>query len=410
MTSIATPEPVREPAVDPHAPKLSPDDPRLQLARPRARTLRAGPIAILVGCLLGAVLLAVALAFQSPSRKVQSAAEPSAAPAPPAVPDTIRNAGANRASLLSMRDAGWGEHELRAVGPEDRTEREARELDQKARGAGILFASPAGPEERALPTEPGVAPRAGSLEGESASAAPAPSASVDPNLQDRKNAFLGGRGGVKHADYLEVALQHPRSPYEIKAGTVLPAVLITAINSDLPGPVVAQVREHVYDTVTGNTLLVPQGSRLIAQYDSMVAWGQERVLLCWNRLVLPNGDSMDLQCMPAADLKGAAGLTDEVDEHWWRILKGAAVATLLSAGTAYVAGDTTSYNPSVGQVMARSASGEIGQVGAQLTRNNLSIQPTITVRPGFSVNVIVTKDMIVPPYPDPPTALGLRHD
>jgi type IV secretion system protein VirB10 len=174
--------------------------------------------------------------------------------------------------------------------------------------------------------------------------------------------------------------------------------------------VVAQVREHVYDTATGNTLLVPQGSRLIAQYDSMVAWGQERVLLCWNRLVLPNGDSMDLQCMPAADLKGAAGLTDEVDEHWWRILKGAAVATLLSAGTAYVAGDTTSYNPTVGQVMARSASGEIGQVGAQLTRNNLSIQPTITVRPGFSVNVIVTKDMIVPPYPDPPTALGLRHD
>jgi type IV secretion system protein VirB10 len=322
------------------------------------------------------------------------------------VPDTIRNAGAHRASLLSMRDAGWGEHEVRAAGPEDPAQREARDLDQKARGAGILFASPAGPDERGLPTEPGVAPRAGSLEGEAPSAAPA----VDPNLQDRKNAFLSGKGGVKHADYLDVALQHPRSPNEIKAGTVLPAVLITAINSDLPGPVVAQVREHVYDTVSGNTLLVPQGSRLIAQYDSMVAWGQERVLLCWQRLVLPNGDSMDLQCMPAADLKGAAGLADEVDEHWWRILKGATVATLLSVGTAYAAGDTTAYNPTVGQVTARSASGEIGTVGAQLTRNNLSVQPTITVRPGFSVNVIVTKDMIVPPYPDPPTALGLRHE
>jgi type IV secretion system protein VirB10 len=400
MTSIATPEPVREPAADPHAPKLSPDDPRLRLARPRARTLRAGPIAILVGCLLGAVLLAVALAFESPSPKVQSAAEPIAAPAPPAVPDTIRNAQPNRPTLLSLRDAGGGERALSAMGPEDPEERAARELDQKARGAGILFASPAAPEER-----PEVLPRAGSLEGEVSSAAPAPSASVDPNLQDRKNAFLGGRGGVKAADYLEVALQHPRSPYEIKAGTVLPAVLITAINSDLPGPVLAQVREHVYDTVTGNTLLVPQGSRLIAQCDSMVAWGQERVLLCWNRLVLPNGDSMDLQCMPAADLRGAAGLADEVDEHWWRVLKGTAVATLLSVGTAFVAGDTTSYNPTVGQVAARSASGEIGQVGAQLTRNNLSIQPTITVRPGFSVNVIVTKDMIVPPYPDPPTAL-----
>jgi type IV secretion system protein TrbI len=400
MTTALTPEQVREPAVDPHAPKFSPDDPRLQLARPQARTLRSGPIAILVGCLLGAVMLAVALAFESPSRKVQSAAEPSAAPAPPAVPDTIRNAGANRAALLSMRDAGWAEHELRAVGPEDPEQRAAREVNQKARGAGILLASPAGPEER-----PEAPPRVGSPEPEPSSAAPAPSASVDPNLQDRKNAFLGGKGGVKHADYLEVAMQHPRSPYEIKAGTVLPAVLITAINSDLPGPVVAQVREHVYDTVSGNTLLVPQGSRLIAQYDSMVAWGQERVLLCWNRLVLPNGDSMDLQCMPAADLKGAAGLADEVDEHWWRILKGATVATLLSVGTAYAAGDTAAYNPTVGQVVARSASGEIGTVGAQLTRNNLSIQPTITVRPGFSVNVIVTKDMIVPPYPDPPTAL-----
>jgi type IV secretory pathway VirB10-like protein len=407
MTSIATSEHERpaEPAVDPHAPKLSPDDPRLRLARPQARTLRSGPIAVLVAGLLGAVMLAVALAFQAPSRKVQSAAEPSAAPAPPAVPDTIRNAGGNRASLLSMRDAGWGEREQRGAGPGDPEQRAARELDQKARGAGILFASPAGPEER-----PELPPRAGSPEPEPSGAAPAPSASVDPNLQDRKNAFLGGKGGVKAADYLPTAMQHPRSPNEIKAGTVLPAVLITAINSDLPGPVVAQVREHVYDTVSGNTLLVPQGSRLIAQYDSMVAWGQERVLLCWNRLVLPNGDSMDLQCMPAADLKGAAGLADQVDEHWWRILKGATVATLLSVGTAYAAGDTSTYNPTVGQVAARSASGEIGTVGAQLTRNNLSIQPTITVRPGFSVNVIVTKDMIVPPYPDPPAALGLRHE
>jgi type IV secretion system protein VirB10 len=114
--------------------------------------------------------------------------------------------------------------------------------------------------------------------------------------------------------------------------------------------------------------------------------------------------------MPAADLQGAAGLTDEVDEHWWRILKGAAVATLLAAGTAYVAGDTTAYNPSVGQVTARSASGEIGQIGAHITHSNLSIQPTITVRPGFSVNVIVTKDMIVAPYPDPPSALGLGRE
>jgi type IV secretory pathway VirB10-like protein len=412
MTTAAAPEPVRlaDASVDPHAPKLSPDDPRLRLARHGARTLRSGPIAALVGGLLSTVVVAAGLAFESPSHNAQSAAEPSAAPAPPTVPNTIRNAQAPRPMLLSAVDAGGGERALRAVGPEDPSERASRDVDQKARGAGILFASAAPTDERPSPPLPDAPPRAGALDPEPPSGAPAPSASVDPNLQDHKNAFLAGKGGVKAADYLEAALQHPRSPYEIQAGTVLPAVLVTAINSDLPGPVVAQVREHVYDTATGNTLLVPQGSRLIAQYDSMVAWGQERVLLCWNRLILPDGDSMDLACMPAADLKGAAGLADEVDEHWWRILKGATVATLLSAGTAFAAGDTASFNPTVGQVMARSASGEIGQVGAQLTRSNLSIQPTITVRPGFSVNVIVTKDMIVPPYPDPPAALGLRHE
>ena len=393
--------------VDPHAPKLSPDDPRLRLARPGARTLRAAPIAVLMACVLGAVLLAVALSFRAPRDRAQGAAESSAAPRAPVVPDAIKNARAQAPPRPAALDAGGPARVAMSRGVEDPTRRFDRELDQKARASGILFASQGPASEMAAPEGP--AARAPSPEGEP----PAPSAAslppaADPNLQDHKNAFLSGKGGARQADYLAATLQHPRSPYEIKAGTLLPAVLITAINSDLPGPVVAQVREHVYDTVTGNTLLVPQGSRLIAQYDSMVAWGQERVLLCWNRLILPNGDSLDLQCMPAADLKGAAGLTDEVDEHWWRILKGATVATLLAATSTYVAGDTTGYNPTVTQVAARGASGEINQVGQRITGANLSIQPTITVRPGFSVNVIVTKDMILSPYPDPPTALGLR--
>ena len=134
-------------------------------------------------------------------------------------------------------------------------------------------------------------------------------------------------------------------------------MLITAINSDLPGPVVGQVRENVYDTVSGNVLLVPQGARLLANYDSMVAWGQERVLLCWNRLLLPNGDSLRLQCMPAADLKGAAGLADEVDEHWFRIVKGAAVASLLAATTQGIAGSTTTFNPDRAAALGRGRRG-----------------------------------------------------
>jgi type IV secretion system protein VirB10 len=406
MTTAASQTAPSDAALDPHAPKLAPDDPRLGVGRPRGRTLRAGPIAALLASLLGAGVLAITLAFHPPQPKTQTGAEPTAAPPPPAIPDTIKNAQPRRAPVLAPPDAGLGEHAMRSSPAEDPEERAEHEALRRARGAGVFFQSaPALPEERSRP-EP-------SARGTSEPLAPSgeqstPMGSADPNFQEHKSAFLGGKGGVPTADHLQRALEPARSPYEIKAGSVLPAVLITAINSDLPGPVIAQVREHVYDTVTGNHLLVPQGSRLLAQYDSMVAWGQERVLLCWNRLVLPNGDSIDLQCMPAADLQGAAGLADEVNEHWWRILKGATVATLLSMGTAFAAGDTTSYNPSVGQVMARSASGEIGQVGQQITRSSLSIQPTITVRPGFSVNVIVTKDMVLRPYPDPPRALGLR--
>jgi type IV secretory pathway VirB10-like protein len=398
-------EPVEEAAeanLDLHAPKVSPGDPRLRLERPRTRTLRTGPIAVLMVCLAAAVMLALALAFQTPQNKSKTAAEPSAAPAPPTVPDTIRNAEEKHSDRSALKEAAKPEPIARATTADDGAWRAQRELDQKARGASIFFESAGGNSDRGPPDMSSRAEPAGAE-------APAPSASLsalDPNLQDRKNAFLDGKGADK-GNYLQATIQHPRSPYEIQAGTILPAVLITAINSDLPGPVVAQVREQVYDSVAGRYLLVPQGSRLLAKYDSMVAWGQERVLVCWNRLILPNGDSIDLGCMPAADLQGAAGLSDGVDEHWWRILKGATVATLLSTGSAFAAGNTASYNPTVGQVMARNASGEIGDIGQQLTRSDLMIQPTLTVRPGFSVNVIVTKDIVLSPYPDPPAALGM---
>jgi type IV secretion system protein VirB10 len=272
------------------------------------------------------------------------------------------------------------------------------EQEQKAQNSGILFENASGPSESDREGEP---PRASSGPTAAVTAPPPGGADSDPNQQGRKNAFLEGLG-AKASDVLPTTLVHPRSPYELKAGTIIPAVLITAINSDLPGPVIGQVRENVYDTVSGNFLLVPQGARLLAHYDSMVMWGQERVLLCWNRLVFPNGDSINLQCMPAADLHGAAGLTDEVNEHWFRIVKGAAVASLLAATTQAVAGNTEGVNPTVPQMWAGGAASNLNQVGQQLTRRNLNIQPTITVRPGYSVNVIVTKDMIVPPYPDEP--------
>jgi type IV secretion system protein VirB10 len=409
VAPVASVEPDREPdapAADPHAaPKLSPNDPRLALRRTGGRTLRSGPLVALVAALSGVVVLAVALAFETPDKAVpgKTSAAPSASPGAPIVPETIRNAsGRTTASTASSTEPASqpDAHRAEPGAPEASSEDKLRH-DQtfRAETAPILFERTAGGggEESALgPGEPRgtptpAAPPTGQAAGPSDS---------DPNGQLRKNAFVEGQGAGKTADYSGATVQHPRSPFEVKAGTVIPAVLITAINSDLPGPVVGQVRENVYDTVSGNTLLVPQGARLLANYDSMVAWGQERVLLCWNRLLFPNGDSLDLQCMPAADLQGAAGLTDSVDEHWFRILKGAAVASLLAATTQGIAGSTTTFNPTVPQIWASNAAGDINQVGQQLTRRNLSIQPTITVRPGYSVNVMVTRDLVIPPYPE----------
>jgi type IV secretion system protein VirB10 len=221
---------------------------------------------------------------------------------------------------------------------------------------------------------------------------------VDPNLQLRKNAFLDNPKA--RSDYLPTTLQHALSPYEVKATTIIPATLITGINSDLPGPIIAQVREQVFDTVTGQHLLIPQGARLLASYDSMVAWGQERVLMCWNRIIFPNGSSINLQCMPAADLKGQAGLTDEVDNHWDRLLAAVGLSTVLSLGAQAAAGDPSGYQPNLAQSAARNAAGQINSAGQAVVQRQINIQPTITVRPGFGVNVLVTKDMVLEPYED----------
>jgi type IV secretion system protein VirB10 len=245
-----------------------------------------------------------------------------------------------------------------------------------------------------LTTAPAPAPP-NSVGAAAAAQSPAESThSPDPNLQERKNDFLS-RTGTSATETVARSVTAPTSPYELKAGTVIPAVLITGINSDLPGQVVAQVRENVYDTVTGNYLLVPQGSRLIAAYDSMVAWGQERVLLCWNRLIRPDGTSITLDCMPGVDLAGYAGLSDEVDNHWSKLITGAALSSILAATAQHTQGDVTGFQPSLSQAWASNAAGQINQAGQQLTQKNLQLQPTITIRPGFSVNVLVTRDVMM---------------
>ncbi len=216
---------------------------------------------------------------------------------------------------------------------------------------------------------------------------------ADQNNQQRKLDFIKERdtGGI----YNPHALQTPASPYQVMAGSVIPASLITGINSDLPGLVVSQVTENIYDTVSGSTLLIPQGSRLIGTYDSVVAFGQSRALLIWQRIILPDGSSIEIDNLPATDVAGYAGLEDEVDYHTWRLLKGIALATLLGVGTELSLGPDES---DLVRAIRESTQQNVNRAGQRITERNLNIQPTITVRPGWSLRVIVHRDLVLRPY------------
>jgi type IV secretion system protein VirB10 len=180
---------------------------------------------------------------------------------------------------------------------------------------------------------------------------------------------------------------------------VIPASLITGIRSDLPGQVTAQVTENVYDSPTGHWLLVPQGSRLIGIYDSQVAFGQSRVLLVWTRLIMPSGRSIVLERQQAADTAGYSGLEDEIDNHWGVLFKAALLSTLLGIGSELGAGtDLNNNNGGIIQALRRGSTDTLNQTGQQVTKRNLDIQPTLTIRPGFPVRVIVNRDLVLEPY------------
>lgn len=225
---------------------------------------------------------------------------------------------------------------------------------------------------------------------------------VDPvmaqNRQDRKEAFLANAGDTAMRN--SGSLQLPAPPYQVMVGTIIPAALATGINSDLPGQVIATVTEAVYDTATGRHLLIPQGSRLIGRYDSQVAFGQRRVLLVWTRLILPDTSSVALDRLPGIDPAGYAGLEDGVDWHWDRLLTGAALSTLLGVGAELAApqNQTNQDGNHVVIAMREGAQDTVNQAGQEITKRNASIQPTLTIRPGFPMRVMVNKDLILRPY------------
>jgi type IV secretion system protein TrbI len=228
-----------------------------------------------------------------------------------------------------------------------------------------------------------------------ASAQPADPTAVQ-NRQEQKQAFVANAGDTATRNL--ASLQLPASPYQVMAGAVIPAALVTGINSDLPGQVIANVTEAVNDTATGRFLLIPQGSRLIGRYDSQVAFGQRRVLLVWTRLILPDTSSIALDRLPGIDPAGYAGLEDGVDWHWDRILAGAALSTLLGVGAELAAPNNSGGNGGVTVAVRQSAQDTVNQVGQEITKRNMSIQPTLTIRPGFPMRVMVNKDLILRPY------------
>ncbi|HEL3016250.1 TPA: TrbI/VirB10 family protein [Stenotrophomonas maltophilia] len=215
------------------------------------------------------------------------------------------------------------------------------------------------------------------------------------NRQDQKEAFQqAGTPKTRNSGNLQM----PTSPYQVMAGTVVAGALVTGIKSDLPGDVIATVTEPVYDTATGRFLLIPQGSRILGRYNSQVSYGQSRVQVVWNRIILPDTSSLTLDNLAGTDPAGYAGLEDGVDWHWDRIFAGAVLTTLLGVGAELAAPENRQDGDRIIIAGRDSAQDSINQVGQEMTRRNLNIQPTLTERPGLPVRIIVNRDLVLRPY------------
>ena len=276
---------------------------------------------------------------------------------------------------------------------------EAAALAAEVRGSGLFFSvggvrgSETGPAPAAsfagpAPGDP-FAGLARLYEG-----AGAGMAAPDPGQQLRKEDFLADVSD--RSIYNPHRLEAPVSPYQVMAGTVIPAALVTGINSDLPGQVIGQVTEPVYDTVTGRHLLIPQGSKLVGRYDSVIAYGQSRALIVWSRIILPDGSSIRIENLPATDTAGYSGLADRVDNHTLRMFSAAALSSLISVGA-----ELSNDDDRIARALRDAVQDGASRAGDEVLRRQLSVQPTITIRPGWRLRILVQQDLVLRPYGDP---------
>ena len=276
-----------------------------------------------------------------------------------------------------------------------------RKEAEAAAGASVFFRSS---NQRAVAAQTQVAaasPASGLSGFDPMAAGPASTAAqpADPtavqNRQDQKEAFLkAGTTETRNSGNLKM----PSSSYQVMAGTVIAGALVTGIKSDLPGDVIATVTEPVYDSATGKFLLIPQGSRILGKYNSQVSYGQSRVQVVWNRVILPDTSSLTLDNLVGTDPAGYSGLEDGVDYHWSRIVAGAALTTLLGVGAELAAPENRQDGNRIVIAGRDSAQDSINQVGQEMTRRNMNVQPTLTARPGLPVRVIVARDLVLRPY------------
>ena len=208
--------------------------------------------------------------------------------------------------------------------------------------------------------------------------------------------FSGSGFGDRWA--LTNRVKNPPSPYIIQTGSIIPAVSVTAMDSDLPGAIVAQVSQNVYDSPTGNYLLIPQGAKLYGEYvsGSGVGYGQSRLFVAWERIIFPNGSTLDIQAMPGSDAQGMAGLRDQADSHWLRTFGSALLMSAITAGVAISQPRDNGYgnHQSASSALSEALGQNLGTAMSQLLEKNLNVAPTLKIRAGFRFNVMAIKDLI----------------
>lgn len=282
------------------------------------------------------------------------------------------------------------------------TGRDAQRKDAEAAAGASVFFRSSNQRATSTPTQIIATAPASGLAGFDPMAAGLASTAAQPadpttvqNRQDQKEAFQkAGSTETRNSGNLRM----PASPYQLMAGTVIAGALITGIKSDLPGDVIATVTEPIYDTATGKFLLIPQGSRILGRYNSQVSYGQSRVQVVWNRIILPDTSSLTLDNLAGTDPAGYAGLEDGVDWHWDRIFAGAALTTLLGVGAELAAPENRQNGDRVINAGRNSMQDSVNQAGQEMTRRNMNIQPTLTERPGLPVRIIVNRDLVLRPY------------